>query len=115
MNKRQRLKNRETSKQLAYANRQRIASVTTCPECGEKGFHWVQFPQSVESLIYNEPPDGFWTCAKFYENGRRKAEHVTIDLSSGFNLANISLLFNTSKLNELSQQTQVSIQENTSK
>jgi hypothetical protein len=65
MNRKQRIKNRETAKWLKH---QQI-----CPECGEPGLHYVYIPMSIEDIFLNVPSQGFWTCNKFYdENGRRK-------------------------------------------
>ncbi len=44
-----------------------------CPNCGEKGPHWVN---TGNYFIGNS---GFWTCSKMYdENGRRKEEHNSL-------------------------------------
>lgn len=66
MNRKQRMRNRTTAAQLKHA-------VTICPECGERGSHWVQWPMSLEDLFGSfRSPSGFWTCAKFYgPDGRR--------------------------------------------
>lgn len=65
MNRKQREKNKETA---SY-----VRSVAgTCPECGGRGKHWISLPYSLQPLIDGIPPDGFWTCEKFYgEDGRR--------------------------------------------
>lgn len=66
MNRKQRMKNRATAAWLAD-------QATVCPECGEKGRHWAQWPTSIEDLFgSSNAPSGFWTCAKFYgPDGRR--------------------------------------------
>jgi len=65
MNLKQRNKNRETAKLLSYL-------AHTCPECGERGKHWVQAPFSIADWSLGGIPRGFWTCAKFYgPDGRR--------------------------------------------
>jgi hypothetical protein len=65
MNRRQRMKNRATAAQLK-------AQTTVCPECGEKGAHWLYwFDNGPDSDLFDGTA-GFWTCAKFYgPDGRR--------------------------------------------
>ena len=65
MNSKQRRKNRDTAQMLEYTRH-------TCPECGERGKHWVQMPQSLAAVLAGVPAEGFWTCRKFYDaNGKR--------------------------------------------
>ena len=59
MNAKQRRKNRETASHLEYIRH-------TCPECGQRGKHWIQMPQSLFDLFSGVPAQGFWTCSKFY-------------------------------------------------
>ena len=42
-----------------------------CPECGEKGLHYVSVPMSLQNIMDGMPSQGFWTCEFYYENGRR--------------------------------------------
>lgn len=64
MNSKQRIKNRNT----AALNRPE----PICPECGARGRHWIGMPMTIESLVKGIPPEGFWTCDKFYDKtGRR--------------------------------------------
>lgn len=66
MNKNKRNRNRELARQLEWNSH-------VCPECGQRGKHWVQTPYSLEEMLMGAQPAGFWTCDKFYdENGRRK-------------------------------------------
>jgi hypothetical protein len=66
MNRKQRTKNRDTARQLAKD----IAP--PCPECGDKGPHWVGFPQTLEDVLIGTEQVGFWTCNKFYgPDGKR--------------------------------------------
>lgn len=66
MNRKQREKNRENARRLAYF-------AIVCPECGERGKHWVTGLQTFSALFgCGAPAGGFWTCAKFYgPDGRR--------------------------------------------
>lgn len=44
----------------------------TCPECGEKGKHWIESPAWSGYGLHCDAAPGFWTCAKFYgPDGRR--------------------------------------------
>lgn len=60
MNKRRRMRNRETARQLAKD------AAPPCPECGRKGRHWVGMPMTLEGLMSGVEPAGFWVCDKFY-------------------------------------------------
>lgn len=41
-----------------------------CPECGERGFHFVSWEENV--LLNGTGERGFWTCPELYgEDGRR--------------------------------------------
>lgn len=61
----QRKQNRLTAKKLSsYAH--------ICSECGERGFHYISLPESLDDILTGIQRNGFWTCAKFYdENGSR--------------------------------------------
>lgn len=59
MNYKQRNQNRLNAKFLSD-------NTNICPECGERGLHWVSYGDSVWI-----PERGFWICDKFYKNGRR--------------------------------------------
>jgi len=60
MNKEQRNKNRETARIHEF-------NIAVCPECGEKGMHWI----STKDTFFHIQP-GFWTCKKFYgPDGKR--------------------------------------------
>lgn len=66
MNKKRRMKNRETARQLA----REVAP--PCPECGQKGPHWVGVPMTLSDFLSGAEPDGFWVCDKFYgADGKR--------------------------------------------
>lgn len=68
MNRKQRMQNRATAEWLER-NRH------TCPECGQRGKHWAQPPQSLDAVLNGLAyVAGFWTCDKFYgPDGRRLA------------------------------------------
>jgi hypothetical protein len=63
---------RKHREQCRINARNLVSGAHTCSECGEKGFHWIGVPQSLFNVMINLPPEGFWTCAKFYgADGRR--------------------------------------------
>lgn len=58
------------AKQRRKALRKSIADAPICPECGEKGRHWISPDESA--LLYVKRKSGFWICKKFYgSDGRR--------------------------------------------
>jgi hypothetical protein len=60
------MKNRDTARQLARAN------APPCPECGQKGPHWIGVPMTLGDLLSGTEPEGFWLCDKFYgPDGKR--------------------------------------------
>ena len=64
MNKKQRNKNRANARMLAENS-------VICPECGERGKHWVVDP----APWFGGDFGGFWICEKFYgADGNRLAE-----------------------------------------
>ncbi|MGF6837000.1 hypothetical protein QF001_000867 [Paraburkholderia youngii] len=64
MNAKQREKNRRTAVWLSDQQR--------CPECGERGRHYLVVPRSLPEIL-GGVPSGFWLCDKFYgEDGRLK-------------------------------------------
>lgn len=64
MNRKQRMQNRETAEWLRHQQR--------CPNCGERGLHYVQATASLLAVLSETPPEGFWTCPMLYgEDGRR--------------------------------------------
>ena len=66
MNKKRRMKNRETARQLSRD------TAPPCPECGQKGPHWVGVPMTLADLMSGTEPEGFWLCDKFYgPDGKR--------------------------------------------
>lgn len=72
MNKKQRLRNRQTAKDLHRTVRGIAASKHICEECGQPGFHWHSTGDSLEDIMNNREPNGFWSCDKFYgPDGRR--------------------------------------------
>ncbi len=72
MNRKQREKNRRTARELNSEVRYKESMKHTCEECGEPGYHWVGMPMSLEDILFQREPQGFWTCAKFYgADGRR--------------------------------------------
>jgi hypothetical protein len=67
MNRQQRMQNRFNARMLENNS-------VICPECGERGKHFVVMQGLTLQGIINGLDDstGFWTCAKFYgEDGRR--------------------------------------------
>lgn len=65
MSRAKRNRNRELAKQLEWNSH-------VCPECGERGKHWVGAPMSIQDWMLGSEQQGFWTCDKFYdETGRR--------------------------------------------
>ena len=61
MNRKQRIQNRENARRLAD-------NAVICPECGERGNHYVVDPVPW----FGGDCGGFWICKKFYgEDGRR--------------------------------------------
>lgn len=65
MNRKQRMQNRDNAAYLANM-------AVTCPECGERGKHWIGFPQVLGDFLMGEPEEGFWTCPNLYgPDGRR--------------------------------------------
>ncbi len=76
MNRKQRDQNRMNAQRLAEGARHWRLFAHVCENCGERGGHWVQMPQSLESLLAGAEPHGFWTCSKMYgDDGRRLPEH----------------------------------------
>ena len=66
MNKKRRMKNRDTARKLARD------TAPPCPECGENGGHWVGVPMTLTDLMRGTEPEGFWLCDKFYgPDGKR--------------------------------------------
>lgn len=66
MNKKRRMKNRATARWLAQE------TAPPCPECGQKGPHWVVVPMTLGDLFSGTEPHGFWLCDKFYgTDGKR--------------------------------------------
>ena len=65
MNRKQRMQNRATAKKLEWDS-------NICPECGQRGLHYVSPPASLAEILMCGSPSGFWTCDKFYgPDGRR--------------------------------------------
>lgn len=56
MNKKQRMKNRDTAKWLASA------AAPLCPKCGKRGPHWIGVPTTLQDLLDGAAPEGFWAC-----------------------------------------------------
>jgi hypothetical protein len=72
MNAKQRKSNRRTAEQLSK-------DISICPECGERGAHWMVRPSLLGFFDDDDVPekeDGFWTCAKFYGPDGRRDESV---------------------------------------
>lgn len=64
MNRLQRESNRRNA---AWLRHQQV-----CPECGERGLHYISAPMSLADILSGNESAGFWTCAKFYgPDGRR--------------------------------------------
>lgn len=71
MNKKRRMKNRDTARKLARDN------APPCPECGQKGPHWIGVPMTLGDLLSGTEPEGFWLCDKFYgPDGKRLPANV---------------------------------------
>ena len=65
MNKKQRNQNRANARAIE-------ANAHVCSECGERGLHWIGLPATLQNVMDDTEPDGFWTCPKFYgPDGRR--------------------------------------------
>jgi hypothetical protein len=60
------MQNRDTAKKLEWDS-------NICPECGQRGLHWVEVPITLDDAInWDKHHTGFWTCDKFYgPDGRR--------------------------------------------
>lgn len=66
MNKKRRMKNRATAQWLARE------TAPSCPNCGQKGPHWVGVPMALGDLLAGTEPDGFWLCEMYYgDDGKR--------------------------------------------
>lgn len=88
MNKKQRIKNRATSRQLQREVKAKFAATHVCSNCGAFGLHFIETGRTLASLIAEsigpaieetemERAGGFWTCPELYdENGKRKEEHM---------------------------------------
>ncbi len=73
MNKKRRMKNRDTARKLARDN------APPCPECGQKGPHWVGVPMTLGDLLSGTEPEGFWLCDKFYgQDGKRLTANAEV-------------------------------------
>lgn len=95
MSKKQRLKNRQTAKELNQLIRNIELSKHICENCGEPGGHWIETKgYSLEAIINGvDDSQGFWTCSKYYgPDGRRLPEH-TVDPDLNFGVS-LSLLTN---------------------
>jgi len=53
VNKKRRMKNRETARQLARD------TAPPCPKCGQKGPHWFGVPMTLADLMSGTEPEGF--------------------------------------------------------
>lgn len=74
MNRKKRMKNRATARQL----HRDIAP--PCPNCGVKGRHWVGIPMTLADLFAGTEQDGFWICDKYYgADGHRLADNAGIE------------------------------------
>ena len=69
MNRKQREKNRGNARWLSW-------HAHICPECGEHGKHFVVPPggYTLAHALYGRPPEGFWTCSKFYGPDGKRTE-----------------------------------------
>lgn len=56
-NQKQRMKNRKTARWLSHQHK--------CPNCFERGRHFVVMPQTLEEVIHGVPTITFWACHKF--------------------------------------------------
>lgn len=67
MNRKQRDKNRSTAEWL------RDKAAQPCQNCGMRARHWINWPpMTLEDIINETEPQGFWTCPKLYgEDGVR--------------------------------------------
>lgn len=68
-NAKQRRKNRETAEWLRH-------EAHTCSRCGERGYHYVSMPFSLQHVIDRTEPDGFWVCPNLYGPDGRRLEGV---------------------------------------
>lgn len=72
MNKSQRNSNRLNAEKLYQKTRSIRLSKYICENCGEPGGHWVSIPMTLEEIMLGLEQQGFWTCAKYYdESGKR--------------------------------------------
>lgn len=92
MNRKKRMKHRETA---GWLRDQQV-----CPECGEKGLHWVNTPTFLTDILASGDirPRGFWTCAKFYKDGVRiGVQGITPDLGAAIGALTAMLSKHTQK------------------
>lgn len=75
-NRKQRMKNRDTAHQLARDQKIARNNLHICENCGERGGHWLQTRgTSLMAMIEGvDDQQGFWTCAKYYDNEGRRIE-----------------------------------------
>ena len=77
MNKKRRMKNRATAQWLSRE------TAPPCPNCGQKGPHWVGVPMTLGDLLSGTEPDGFWVCDKYYgEDGTRLPSNVEFSVGA---------------------------------
>lgn len=60
MNKKQRIRNRETARNLHRHVREVTAPI--CENCGLKGRHWLSAPWTLENMVLGTRPEGIWLC-----------------------------------------------------
>jgi hypothetical protein len=64
---------------------------TICPNCGEKGLHYIQAPPFAWRLNIGVE-GGFWSCPKMYgPDGRRLPEHIENEKHSS-NMSSLQVL-----------------------
>ena len=78
MNRKQRLQNKDNANLLKYAANQARLAKYICEECGEPGGHWINIGVlTLQDVMDNKEPEGFYTCHKFYgPDGKRLPEHT---------------------------------------
>ena len=70
MNRKQRDQNRANARRLED-------NAVICPNCGERGKHYVVMPGgfTLQHILDGRAPEGFWTCRELYgPDGRRIAK-----------------------------------------
>lgn len=73
MNKAQRIRNRETGRKLQAAAHAARLAAHVCENCGERGGHWISSPHTLEDILADREPQGFWTCHREMPDGVKES------------------------------------------